>query len=138
VSDDPPSPRIILSNRQELSADTDGLLALARRTLLAEGATDVELSLSLVTKDEMAELHERYLGESGPTDVLSFPQDDDVLLGDVVICPAVAMEQNPDYPAEIRVLLVHGILHLLGYDHESDDEKARMWARQEQYSGVRV
>ena len=61
------------------------------------------------------------------------------LLGDVVIAPAVAGRNNPgDPPAELRLLLVHGILHLLGYDHERDIEKATMWARQERYSGVRA
>jgi len=86
----------------------------------------------------------RYMDEPGPTDVLSFPLDDVDehgvrLLGDVVIAPAVAGRNNPaDPPAELRLLLVHGILHLLGYDHERDAEKAMMWARQERYSGVRA
>jgi probable rRNA maturation factor len=76
--------------------------------------------------------------------VLSFPLDDVDedgvrLLGDVVIAPAVAARNNPEDPsAELRLLLVHGILHLLGYDHEADAEKAEMWARQERYSGVRA
>jgi len=84
------------------------------------------------------------MDEPGPTDVLSFPLDDVDedgvrLLGDVVIAPAVAARNNPEDPsAELRLLLVHGILHLLGYDHEADAEKAEMWARQERYSGVRA
>jgi probable rRNA maturation factor len=84
------------------------------------------------------------MDEPGATDVLSFPLDDVDgdgvrLLGDVVIAPAVAARNNPDDPvAELRLLLVHGILHLLGYDHEADAEKAEMWARQERYSGVRA
>jgi probable rRNA maturation factor len=101
-----------------------------------------ELSVSFVDDAEIEDLHVRYMDEPGPTDVLSFPLDDaeedDVrLLGDVVIAPAVAARNNPDAPeAELRLLLVHGILHLLGYDHEDDSEKAEMWARQERYSGV--
>jgi probable rRNA maturation factor len=138
VSDDPPSPRILLSNRQELPIDADGLQKLAQATLLAEGVTDQELSISLVTPEEMADLHERYLEEPGPTDVLSFPQNEDGLLGDVVVCPAVASEQSPDAPSEIRLLLVHGILHLLGYEHEREEDRTEMWARQERYSGVAV
>jgi probable rRNA maturation factor len=56
-----------------------------------------------------------------------------------VIAPAVAARNNPADPAaELRLLLVHGILHLLGFDHEADTEKADMWARQERYSGVRA
>jgi probable rRNA maturation factor len=103
----------------------------------------VEVSLSLVDEDEMADLHRRYMGEDGPTDVLSFPMDEpdgDVhVLGDVVIAPAVAARNNPADPAgELRLLVVHGVLHLLGYDHERDAERAEMWARQERYSGVRA
>ena len=125
--------------------DQPPLIALARATLLGEGIADAELSISLVTEDEIAGLHERYLHEAGPTDVLSFPLDaeagEDGLrqVGDVVIAPAVAARNNPDDPAaELRLLLVHGILHLLGHDHMDDAKRAEMWARQERYSGVRV
>jgi probable rRNA maturation factor len=93
----------------------------------------------------MAELHERFTGEAGPTDVLSFPldaeeeQDGIRLVGDVVIAPAVAAANNPDdLAAELRLLIVHGVLHLLGHDHEGDEDKAEMWARQERYAGVEV
>jgi probable rRNA maturation factor len=96
----------------------------------------VELSVSLVTREEMADLHGRYLDDPEPTDVLSFTMDEEGLLGDVVICPAVAAAQNPDLEAELRLLLVHGILHLLGYDHDEEEERRAMWARQERYSGV--
>lgn len=138
------TPRILVDDRQDLPVDTDGLVALAETCLRGEGATRSELSVSLVTEAEMAELHERYLGEPGPTDVLAFPLDgtDEEgvrLLGDVVICPAVAARNNPGDPAaELRLLLVHGILHLLGHDHEEEEERARMWELQERYSGVRV
>jgi probable rRNA maturation factor len=60
------------------------------------------------------------------------------LLGDVVICPAYASRNNDDLDAELRLLIVHGVLHLLGHDHEDEAERAEMWARQERYSGVRV
>ena len=134
---DDPSPTVVLSDRQDLPADHSGLRDLAARTLRAEGAGPVELSVSLVSEDEMADLHARYLDETGPTDVLSFTMDEDGLLGDVVICPTVAAAQNPDLDAEVRLLLVHGILHLLGYDHEEDEERRAMWERQERYVGVR-
>jgi probable rRNA maturation factor len=126
--------------------DVDALVGLAREVLLGEGAADSELSISFVTEDEIAALHERYLGEEGPTDVLSFPLGDDDrgedglrILGDVVIAPAVAARDNPEDPAaELRLLLVHGILHLLGHDHMDAEPKAEMWSRQERYAGVRA
>jgi probable rRNA maturation factor len=143
MADDPDHPVVLVSNRQGAAVDEPDLIALARRTLRGEGAERAELSVSFVEEAEMADLHLRYMGEEGPTDVLSFPldgEDDDVrVLGDVVIAPALAARNRPDAAAdEVRLLLVHGILHLLGYDHEADDERARMWARQERYSGVRM
>ena len=143
MTDDQP-PRILVSDRQGEPLDHHGLVDLARTTLEAEGEARTELSVSFVTVDEMAELHRTYLAEEGPTDVLSFPLDetgeDGVrVLGDVVIAPAVAAANRPDDPpSELRLLLVHGILHLLGHDHEDDADRAEMWAKQERYTGVRV
>jgi rRNA maturation RNase YbeY len=144
MTDDPGKPAILVSDRQTLPVDEAGLVDLARTTLLGEGLGAVELSVSFVDDAEMEELHVRYMNEEGPTDVLSFPLDEEEhhgvrVLGDVVIAPAVAARNNPEDPAaELRLLLVHGILHVLGYDHEDADERAAMWARQERYSGVRT
>ena len=144
---DEPSPTtatVLISNRQTASVDEVAMAGLARATLAGEGLLDVELSVSFVEEPEIEDLHVRYMDEPGSTDVLSFPLDDvdeggTRLLGDVVIAPAVATRNNPSDPeAELRLLLVHGILHLLGYDHEDGAEKAEMWARQERYSGVRA
>ena len=134
---------VLVSNRQDLAVDEDALALLGLRSLEAEGVSDFELSVSLVGPDEMGELHERYLGEPGPTDVLSFALDDEArdgprMLGDVVICPAVAAGNNADLEQEVRLLLVHGILHLLGHDHDEGGERAEMWAKQERYAGVAV
>ncbi len=144
---DEPSPTtatVLISNRQSTTVDEVAMAGLARATLAGEGLLDVELSVSFVEEAEIEDLHVRYMDEPGSTDVLSFPLDDvdeggTRLLGDVVIAPAVAARNNPSDPeAELRLLLVHGILHLLGYDHEDAAEKAEMWARQERYSGVRA
>ncbi len=140
------SPKVLVSNRQSSPLDEGGLVELAAACLSGEGAPSSELSVSFVTVEEMAELHERYMDEDGPTDVLSFPLDDEDededgvrLLGDVVISPDVAAANNPTDPgAELRLLLVHGILHLLGHDHEEDAERAEMWAKQERYTGMKV
>jgi probable rRNA maturation factor len=145
MDDDPHlDPRVLISDRQSASLDRDRLRALAVDTLRGEGVQRAELSLSFVDETEIAELHERFMDEPGPTDVLSFPLDDVDedgvrLLGDVVVAPSVAATNNPDAPQdELRLLVVHGILHLLGYDHEEDGARARMWERQERYSGVRA
>lgn len=142
MSDDPLDTNVLLSNRQEVPVDEEGLRELAASCLRAEGVSDSELSISFVTLDEMAGLHERYMSEPGPTDVLSFPMDgreeEARVLGDVVIAPEFAARNNLDLRSELRLLLVHGILHLLGYDHEEETERARMWARQERYTGVAV
>jgi probable rRNA maturation factor len=140
--------RILISNRQERPVDEEGLRAIARDTMRGEGIERAELSVSFVEQDEIAGLHERFMDEPGPTDVLSFPLDDVDeaeerggvrLLGDVVVAPAEAARNNPGDPeAELRLLLVHGILHLLGYDHEDAGARTRMWERQERYSGVRA
>jgi len=138
----PTAPAVLISDRQSAPVDVDALASLARATLLAEGLSEVELSLSFVDEAEMEDLQVRYLDEPGPTDVLSFPLDGEDerglrVLGDVVIAPSVAARNNPEDPGgELRLLVVHGVLHLLGYDHEEDGEKATMWARQTAYSGV--
>lgn len=146
MSEDGDTPRILMSDRQSLAVDRAGLASLASECLVGEGIVGAELSLSFVDPEEMAELHATYMNEEGPTDVLSFALDEDDrdedgvrLLGDVVIAPAIAVRNNPDDPAaELRLLVVHGILHLLGHDHEDEGERAAMWAIQERYTGVRV
>lgn len=145
MADDDQPPLIAIDDRQTDTVDIEALKALARACLVGEGVVDAELSISFVTEDEIADLHRRYLQQDGPTDVLSFPLDDEEgeeglrVLGDVVIAPAVAARNNPDDPgSELRLLLVHGILHLLGHDHMEQADRATMWARQERYSGVRV
>jgi probable rRNA maturation factor len=138
------SPAVLVSDRQGTPVDVDGLVELARDTLRGEGIADAELSLSFVDEAEIEDLHVRYLHEPGPTDVLSFPLDGEDergvrVLGDVVVAPVVAARNNPADPAgELRLLVVHGVLHLLGYDHEEEAEKAEMWARQAAYSEVRA
>jgi probable rRNA maturation factor len=134
-------PLILVDDRQDEPLDADALVVLARTCLEGEGVSNAELSVSFVGEDEMSDLHERYLDEHGPTDVLSFPLGDEDpetgrrVLGDVVIAPTVAARNNPRDPdGELRLLLVHGILHLLGHDHMNDADHAEMWARQERYA----
>ena len=103
---------------------------------------DAELAILLVDEAAMEQLHVQWMDEPGPTDVLSFPMDelrpgseDEItppgLLGDLVICPQVAIAQAQDagHPAadEMNLLTAHGILHLLGYDHAEPDEEREMF-----------
>lgn len=102
---------------------------------LAAVEEDCELSIRLVDEDESAELNSQYRGKTGPTNVLSFPFDSDIalqptLLGDLVICvPVLETEaQQQDKLAEHHWahIVIHGCLHLLGYDHIEDDEAEEM------------
>jgi probable rRNA maturation factor len=112
-----------VSNRSGVDIDEEAAVAVARKVLAAEGLADGELGLAFVAPDEIRTLKREHLGLDEATDVLSFPIDgkDPVpagvprALGDVVLCPQVVGEQW-------RAPLVHGLLHLLGYDHGSDME----------------
>ena len=102
---------------------------------------ECEISLSFVDVHEMEELHIKWMQEDGPTDVLSFPMDmpesktDVVILGDIVISPAVAAKQAIDAghstEHEMFILVTHGLLHILGYDHADPDEEKVMFTLQE-------
>jgi probable rRNA maturation factor len=113
--------RIELENRSGVVVDEGGAATLSREVLAAEGIEEGDLGIAFATPSEMRQLKARHLGIDEPTDVLSFPLDGrDELpdglprqLGDVVLCPQVVGE-------EWRAPLVHGLLHLLGYDHGSD------------------
>jgi probable rRNA maturation factor len=106
-----------------------------------------DLSLLLVDVEAMAALHEQWMDEPGPTDVMAFPMDElrppkdgdepePGLLGDVVLCPAVAERQavaaRHSAEDELHLLATHGILHLLGYDHDAPAEEREMFALQDQ------
>ncbi len=133
---------------------------LAEAVLTEEGVRgETEVSLLFVDEAAIADLNGRFLGKDGPTDVLAFPIDEEpaesgrspdsggtgpgfsaepeeapTLLGDVVICPAVAHRNAPEhagtYEDEIALLVVHGLLHLLGLDHEDSDEADVMEAKE--------
>jgi probable rRNA maturation factor len=116
--------RIELENRSGLPVEEDAAAALARRVLEAEGIVDGDLGLAFVTAEEIRALKRDHLGSDEATDVLSFPIDgrDDLpeglprQLGDVVLCPEIVS-------GAWRRPLVHGLLHLLGYDHGEEMER---------------
>lgn len=120
--------------------DLDRWRELAAAVLVDEGVGG-ELDLTFVDESAMADLNEQHMGHQGPTDVLSFPLDgeggegdaDGVprLLGDVVICPSVAARNAPGpIDDELALLVVHGVLHVLGWDHAADDEREAMQAQE--------
>ena len=135
-----------VNNESGLPADESEIVALARHVLAATRVhPQAELSVVLVDEAAMTDLHVRWMDEPGPTDVLSFPMDElrptrdeeepqEGLLGDVVICPQVAERQalaaGHGTADEVALLLTHGILHLLGYDHAEPDEHAEMFGLQ--------
>ena len=130
---------VFLANEQDLSIDERRLTALAHHVLTSEGlGRDVELSLLCVSREHIKQLNARFAHESHATDVLAFPmmeddEDEASLLGDVVVCPEIAQENatrlGHSVSRELDTLVVHGTLHLLGYDHQNDEERARMDAR---------
>jgi probable rRNA maturation factor len=147
---------IDIANEAGIDVDEVRLAAVARFALDQLRIHSLaELSVLLVDERTMTELHERWMGEPGPTDVLSFPMyelrpphmggnragapepgGEPGLLGDVVLCPQVAAQQaekaGHSTQDELELLCVHGILHLLGYDHAEPDEHAAMFGTQDQ------
>ncbi len=149
----------VADEQNDVPVDLDRVLALARAVLSGEPLRGpVETSILFVDELAISALHEEFMGLSGPTDVLSFPIEDDpippgrspdgggsgpgahpepemlTLLGDVVICPSVAKKNAAEHGVgvedEIALLTIHGLLHLLGMDHEIDAEAEVMEAKE--------
>ena len=155
-------PEVFCADEQhDVALELERWQSLALAVLEAEGVRGLaELSVLYVSETEMSELNESYMGKVGPTDVLAFPLDGHdvtqlvastgatrgpdrapidpgdlpLLLGDVVICPAVAAGQADSHAGnlddQLALLLVHGILHVLGYDHAEPEETTRMRERE--------
>lgn len=135
-----------VANESGYAVDEEEFAALARYVLDEMHVhPQAELSILFVTTDTMTELNERWMDETGPTDVLSFPMDEmrpghsgeepsEGLLGDIVLCPEVAVGQaktaGHSTAEELLLLTTHGILHLLGYDHAEPAEEKEMFALQ--------
>ncbi|WP_182354051.1 rRNA maturation RNase YbeY [Flaviflexus huanghaiensis] len=130
----------------EPTIDGEEVVELARYVLdemrIHPGA---DLSVTLVSESVMSDLHVKWMDEEGPTDVLSFPMDEvrpppaghepvEGLLGDVVVCPTVAAQQARQAGhatiEEVLLLVTHGILHVLGYDHATPEEEREMFGLQ--------
>jgi len=145
--------------QHDFEIDLERWVDLARGALADEGVRGLaEVSLIFADEPTIADLNQQFMGKDGPTDVLSFPIDGEPeptgrvpdgggsgpgepplpeipqLIGDVVLCPAVAarnaLEHEVAFDDEVALLIVHGILHLVGWDHAEDEEAERMEARE--------
>jgi probable rRNA maturation factor len=140
---------IFLADEQTEQVGLGDLHSLAELVLLEEGyPQDAEVTLLLVSESEMASYNARFLDRDQPTDVLAFPveellpgvvpevhpQGPPLMLGDVVVAPAYVRRQAEEHGVafedEMALMVTHGILHLLGYDHVDDADAARMEARE--------
>ncbi|MFA5892011.1 MAG: rRNA maturation RNase YbeY [Actinomycetota bacterium] len=137
-----PDSGVVVEDEQDVPLDTEGLRTTAARALEFLGVPAAAgLSVTLVDPEQMAELKQQALGVHAATDVLSFPMDslDDpmpgpLVLGDIVVCPAVAARQaaalGHSMDDEMSQLLVHGILHVLGWDHDDAASERAMRANE--------
>lgn len=140
---------IFLADEQTEQVGVDDLHSLARLVLREEGyPEDAEVTLLFISDGEMASYNRRFLDREGPTDVLAFPVEDllpgvvpeidpqgpPLMLGDVVVAPAYVRRQaskfGVSYEDEMALMVTHGILHLLGYDHIDDTDAERMESRE--------
>lgn len=141
---------IVFENGSGFVCPEKELTALAAHAIRSMKLDErVELSILAVDEAEMERLYIEWMDEPGATDVLSFPIDqlrpgqafveDNSVLGDVVLCPSVAVRQAKDaghsFDEELEVLLVHGILHLMGFDHAEPDQEVEMFGLQKKIIG---
>ncbi|GAA3690269.1 rRNA maturation RNase YbeY [Arthrobacter ginkgonis] len=135
-----------VNNESSMEADLEAVAALGRHVLDSLYVhPEAEVSVIFVDEDAMERLHVEWMDLPGPTDVMSFPMDElrpgspgsptpAGMLGDIVICPQVAAQQaragGHSTADEILLLATHGLLHLLGYDHEDPAEKEEMFGLQ--------
>lgn len=144
-----------ISNESGVEVPLEGLQDLVRFVLTQLRVhRDAEVAVIAVDETAMAQLHQQWMDEPGPTDVLSFPMDElrppkpgdespTGILGDIVLCPSVADAQantaGHSLKAELELLTVHGLLHLLGFDHAEPDDEREMFGLQnsllEQFRG---
>ncbi len=136
-----------IDNRQTIHPVDEALMEEVERAVkmslqMERDSLDYEVSVSFVTKEEIHGLNREYRGVDRSTDVLSFPLDEDdevfgemdILLGDIVISMETAMEQAEEFghglTREVVYLTVHSMFHLMGYDHEAEDERKEMRERE--------
>lgn len=135
-----------VNNLTKIAISKPFLKRVAKKVLMGENKVKEELSIAVVDKKEMEELNSRYRGKQEPTDALAFVWNQKfpvagnlIELGEVVICPEKIRENaekyNVEFEKELEKVLIHGILHLIGYDHEkSKADATKMRKKEEHYS----
>ena len=115
----------VLNRQKRFAVDSGRLAGVAERALAAVGRGGEEVAVTVTNDRRLRELNRTYRGNDRPTDVLSFPYGDEGALGDVVIsvdrASAQAEERGHSLQRELELLTLHGVLHVCGYDHETDD-----------------
>lgn len=136
----PTPPEITISDTQgHLKIDPEALRGLAGRVLLGEGVSQAEISIVLVDDRTIHALNDRHLGHNWPTDVITFPlsePDERPLAGELVVsaemATATARQAGTDPNAELALYVVHGLLHLCGYDDQTPEDRTRIRRREDE------
>ncbi len=140
---------VFLADEQAEEFDLAAIRGLAELVLSTEGyPKETEVTLIFVDEEEMSSYNERFLNRTGPTDVLAFPVEDllpgvapdadptgpPLMIGDVIIAPAYVKRQSIElevgFDDEMALMVTHGILHLMGYDHQVDEDASAMEGRE--------
>jgi len=141
---------IEINNLTPVSIDKSFFKKIARKILKEEKKNDLELSIALVARNKIRELNRKYRGENRPTDVLAFNQLGFITkkekkgknLGEVVICPEEikknALRFDSSFKEELMNCLIHGVLHLLGYDHENFLKEAKLMEKKQRYYFLKI
>ncbi len=124
-----------INNLTSFSIDNDLFLKTVKIVLEGEGVSEENISLCLVNKEEIKKLNHTYLGRNYVTDVLSFLYEEDGLFGEIVVCPEKVQEDvsGKDFTKEVSRVIIHGVLHLLNYDHAKSSEERSMKEKEENY-----
>ncbi len=133
--------KIMITNQSSVLVDREHIKRIVKNVLLAEASEKADVSLAFIDETEMREINKKYRGKDEVTDVLSFPHDGIGLkgtgiriLGEVLICPSRVKEQaDAPFDKEMSWVVIHGVLHLLGYNHEASEKEALRMKEKEDF-----
>lgn len=133
----------IVDKQQSLSLSLSGVKILVKAVIVLEGRRCDEVSVHFVETAEICHLHGEFFGDPSPTDCISFPMDEDeddigmCVLGDVFVCTSTAVEYAKEHKCdpyqETALYIVHGLLHLMGYDDMNDEDRLEMRSAEERH-----